>query len=262
MDLLTLSYVVLAVAIAIHLYASLWFVVSLITSRNDVADIAWGFGISLVGMTALIAADEPSMRLNLMAALVFFWGSRLSMHIHKRVLSHNTEDYRYAQWRTTWKYFMVRSYLQVYLLQGLLMIVVGYAVIHVAAAPVSALGIVDIVALLVWIAGFTFEVIADKQLKAFVAKPHKPGSVLDTGLWRYSRHPNYFGEVLQWWGIWLFALSVPLGWIAIISPLAITFLILRVSGVPMLEKALEKDEAYRAYQKRTSVLIPLPPKKS
>jgi len=261
MDTVLLAYIVSAVLLAVHAYVTVWFVVSLITRRNDVADIAWGLGISLVAMTALVLADEPSFRLNLMAALMFFWGTRLSTHIYKRFSKHPLEDYRYATWRKNWRLFMPRSYAQVFLLQGLLMVIVGYSAIHVAASPASTVGLLDVVAVLVWIMGYLIEGKADRQLRAFVADPTNHGKVLDTGLWRYSRHPNYFGEVMQWWGIWFFALATPYGWVAIVSPLMITILILKVSGVPLLERSLERNVAYQEYQKRTSVLIPLPPKK-
>jgi len=239
-------------------YITLWFIVSLILKRNDVADIAWGLGIALVGMTAFVLS--PSLRLELMAALTLFWGLRLSYHIYKRFSSHPAEDYRYAQWRTEWKHFVLRSYAQVFLLQGLLMVVVGYSLVHVSAMPATPLNALDVLALLLWIFGFVFEVVGDRQLKAFIASKPGKGAVLDTGLWRYSRHPNYFGEVTQWWALWLFALSVPFGWVAILSPIAITFLILKVSGVPMLESKLMQNPAYREYAKGTSVLVPLPPR--
>lgn len=243
---------------AVLVYVTTWFIVSLMLKRNDVADIAWGLGIALVGMTAFVLA--PSARLETMAALVLFWGLRLSYHIYKRVASHTEEDYRYAAWRKEWKHFYLRSYGQVFLLQGFLMVVVGYSLVHVSAIPPTPLTWLDGVALLVWLIGFALEVIGDRQLKAFIAGKPEQGAVLNIGLWRYSRHPNYFGEVMQWWGIWLFALSVPYGWAAIVSPLAITFLILKVSGVPMLESKLMQNPTYRAYAKRTSVLVPLPPR--
>lgn len=253
--LLTHTGIILAVIVA---YVTVWFVVALFLKRNDVADIAWGLGIALVGMTTFALA--PSLRLEIMAALVLFWGLRLSYHIYKRVAGHSEEDYRYAAWRREWKHFYLRSYGQVFLLQGFLMIVVGYSLVHVSAFAATPLNALDLLGVLVWLVGFAFEVIGDRQLRQFIASKPEKGAVLDTGLWRYSRHPNYFGEVTQWWGIWLLALSVPYGWIAILSPLAITFLILKVSGVPMLENKLMQNPAYREYAKRTSVLVPLPPK--
>jgi len=256
--LLTHLTITLAVIVA---YVTLWFVLAIAAKRNDLADIAWGIGIAVVGGTALtLAGSDP--RLTLMMLLVTIWGFRLSYHILNRVRSHKGEDYRYAAWRREWKHFYLRSYGQVFLLQGFLMVVVGYSLVHVSAFAPTPLTWLDAVALLVWLVGFVFEVVGDRQLKRFIASKPEKGAVLDTGLWRYSRHPNYFGEVTQWWGIWLFALSTPYGWVAILSPLVITFLILKVSGVPMLENKLMQNPAYREYAQRTSVLVPLLPRQN
>ena len=257
--LLTHLAITLAVVIA---YVTTWFLVALRKKRNDVADVAWGLGIAVVGATALILADTDNTRLTLATLLVTVWGLRLSSHIFERVRAHTEEDYRYAQWRKEWRYFKLRSYLQVFLLQGLLMIVVGYPLVHLGATPATPLGALDLCALAVWAVGFFFEVVGDRQLKGFIARKPTPGAVLDTGLWRYSRHPNYFGEITQWWGIWLFVLSVPYGWVALISPLAITLLIIKVSGVPLLEAQLMQNPAYREYARRTSMLVPFPPKRA
>jgi steroid 5-alpha reductase family enzyme len=242
-------------------YVTMWFLLSVLVKRNDIADVAWGVGIALVGAVGILLAPDDTHRLTIMSALVTIWGLRLSHHIYKRILSHRDEDYRYAVWRKEWKHFYTRSYAQVYLLQGFLMVVVGYALIHVSAMPNTPLNWLDGVALFVWFAGFYIEARADKELRLFIAQKQATDAVLDTGLWRYSRHPNYFGEVVQWWGIWLFTLSTPYGWVAILSPLAITFLILKVSGIPMLETKLMQSPAYQAYAKRTSVFVPLPQKK-
>lgn len=240
-------------------YVTTWFILALIRKRNDVADIAWGLGIATVGVTALVLSGIEHLRLALAALLVLLWGSRLSYHIYKRVRTHAEEDYRYARWRTEWRYVRIRSYLQVFLLQGLLMIVVGYPLVHLSASDSTPLSLLDVVAVAVWLFGFVFETVGDRQLARFIKSGPQPGAVLDSGLWRYTRHPNYFGEVTQWWGIWIFALATPWGWTAVIGPLAITFLIVKVSGVPLLEAKLMQNPAYREYATRTSMLVPLTP---
>ena len=118
----------------------------------------------------------------------------------------------------------------------------------------------DVVGVLVWIIGFLFEAVGDYQLRRFIGNPLNKGRIMMSGLWRFTRHPNYFGEVVLWWGIFLIALSVPGGWRTIVGPATITFLILKVSGIPMLEAKYRSNPQYEAYQRRTSSFVPLPPR--
>lgn len=245
----------------IFAYATVWFIISLILKRNDVADIAWGLGyILLCGVYAL--TQLPTNRLLLLYVLVFLWGLRLALHIAIRNRN-KKEDFRYKQWREEWgKTFYVRSYLQVYLLQGVLLLVIISGVTLAASQPEQpALGLLDVIGLLVWLLGFFFEAVGDYQLKKFIENPDNTGKIMDQGLWKYTRHPNYFGEATMWWGIFLIVLSTTYGLYGVLSPLTITTLILFVSGIPMLEKKYANDPAFQAYKKKTSVFIPLPPKK-
>ena len=118
----------------------------------------------------------------------------------------------------------------------------------------------DYIGVVVWLIGFYFEVVGDLQLSRFLANPSNKGTLMTSGLWRYTRHPNYFGEVTQWWGIYLIAVSVPYGWVGIIGPALITILILKVSGIPLLEKHKAGQPEWEAYKSRTSKFIPLPPR--
>jgi len=254
-----MSSILLLVAILIFAYMNFWFAVSIVLKRNDVADLAWGLGFVLIAIT--LSATHPSENhLNLISLLVSIWGIRLATHIYKR-LKKTTEDQRYLDWRLSWgKFFLIRSYLQVYLLQGLFMFLIALSIslsISGKTMPIQSLGLVG---LSVWIIGFLFESIADKQLAKFV-KTKKPGEVMQTGLWKYSRHPNYFGEVTQWWGIALIALESSNRLFLFISPLTITLLILFVSGVPLLEKKYAGNLEFEKYKKRTSVFFPWFPKK-
>ncbi len=248
----------LLIAITLWGYMTLWFFVALAKRRNDVADIAWGIGFVFVAWLAFSLAQFSPVSL-LTNVLVSIWGLRLSLHIYKRN-RHKPEDSRYQLWRKTWKNFFLRSYLQVFLLQGLLLYLIALPVIFINRAAPFSFGAISIIGLLVWVFGFSCEYIADKQLAKFIADPNNKGKILQEGLWRYSRHPNYFGEVTQWWGIFLIAVSLPGAWITVIGPLTITGLILFVSGVPLLEKKYEGRKDFEAYKKRTSVFIPLPPK--
>jgi steroid 5-alpha reductase family enzyme len=132
----------------------------------------------------------------------------------------------------------------------------------VQVQPGPSFGILLVIGAIIWLTGFFFEALGDEQLRRFLSDPENRGKVMDRGLWRYTRHPNYFGESLIWWGLFIIALPVSGGWITIIGPLAITFLLLRVSGVTLLEKDLEERRPeYRDYVRRTSPFIPLPPRK-
>ena len=246
----------------IGIFVSLLFVLSIIIKRNDIADIAWGTGIFIVALASYITVEEPSALLNALLVLAALWGGRLSLRILLRNIK-KSEDYRYKKWRDEWGgWFYPRSYLQVYLLQGALMVVVGYSFVHTSVYGGNvSLGILQFVGLAIWVVGYFFEVVGDWQLDKFIRSKPEPGTILSSGLWNYSRHPNYFGEVTLLWGIWLMVAALPFGYIALISPLTITLLIFRVSGIPMLEKKFAGNPQFEEYKKRTSVFFPLPPRK-
>lgn len=250
----------LVIASLLFVYMSLWFVVSLIKKRNDVADVAWGLGFVLVATTSFFLSGDSGLRGLLVIALVGIWGLRLAWHIHLRNRG-KAEDYRYLAWRKEWgKWFYLRSYAQVYLLQGVLLFLIVFPVLLINKSTATALGILDMFGVVVWLIGFYFEAVGDAQLARFIKNPDNKGKLMQSGLWAYTRHPNYFGEVTQWWGIWLIALSVSGGWLGIIGPITITILILKVSGIPMLEKKMEQNPDFAEYKRRVSVFIPLPRK--
>lgn len=249
----------LASTAAVGVYMTGWFVASLIKGRNDIADVAWGPGFIVASGAALAAGGVYSWRSLLLGALIVLWGVRLSFHIHARNAGRG-EDPRYRQWREAWgKWFVLRSFLQVFMLQGGCLLVVALPVIHASAAPPSPFGLLDLFGLLVWLSGFLFEAVGDAQLLRFMHEPANKGKLMTTGLWRYSRHPNYFGEVTLWWGVWLVACSVPQGGWTVAGPLMITFLLLKVSGIPMLERRYVGRADFEAYKRRTSAFLPLPP---
>lgn len=252
--------VVLLQLCAAIVYASLWFIVSIRLRRNDVADVAWGIGFVVLTLVAWLATSNGSSRALLTLALVTVWGVRLSLHIGARNQG-KAEDWRYRKWREEWGHtFAVRSYLQVFLLQAILAVVVLLPVSYVFAQRNSALTPLDAVGAAVWLVGFAFEALGDLQLKRFKADSRNRGRVITSGLWKYTRHPNYFGEVTLWWGVWLIACSAPGGWKTIAGPAAITALILGASGIPMLEKKYEGNAEFERYRERTSPFFPLPPR--
>ncbi len=242
-------------------YMSLWFVVSLVKKRNDVADVAWGLGFVLISWASFFLSLQTSVRGLVVNILVSVWGTRLAWHIFKRNRN-KPEDYRYLAWRQTWgKWFYIRSYVQVYFLQGMLLFLIALPVLVINQNHGQSLRILEFVGVGVWLVGFCFEVVGDAQLARFIKNPTNKGKLMQSGLWAYTRHPNYFGEVTQWWGIWVLAWAVPNGYVSIVGPLTITFLILKVSGIPLLEKKMAAKPEFAEYRRRVSVFFPLPPKK-
>jgi|SRR6056297_919615 len=250
----------LILGLTLFFYMTFWFIVSLILKRNDVADIGWGLGFVFLSLVAFFISEKSGNRAILVNFLVTLWGIRLATHVYLRNKG-KEEDYRYKKWRKDWgKWFYLRSYLQVYLLQGLFLFLISLPVLIINKNPGELFNLLDLLGVLIWVIGFYFEVVGDHQLKEFIKNRKNKGKIMEEGLWKYTRHPNYFGEVLGWWGIWIIALSVPFGLWTIVGPIVITFLILKVSGIPMLEKRLEQKPGFEEYKKRVSKFIPLPPK--
>jgi steroid 5-alpha reductase family enzyme len=172
------------------------------------------------------------------------------------------EDFRYAKWREEWgKWLIPRSFLQVYMLQGFFMYIISLSVsLPKDAGDTYSIPLL-VTGLVIWIAGFFFEAVGDYQLKVFLADSANRGKIMNRGLWHYTRHPNYFGEATMWWGIFLLALSGGASLLTVLSPLTITGLLLFVSGVPLLEKAMADKPGYAEYAARTSIFVPWFPKK-
>ena len=232
---------------------------------NSIVDIAWGTGFVLLAIWALWRGGPLAPRQLLVTCLVLIWGLRLALHIGRRKKGQG-EDFRYQAWRRSWgKYFLLRSYLQIFMLQGALMAIIAWPILALELRPQPSLGWIDLLGLLVWCAGFGCEAISDRQLQRFKANGQNRGKIITSGLWHYSRHPNYFGEATLWWGIFLIALAgVGLsrgGWLLALGPLTITLLLRFVSGVPLLEKKYAGRPDFEAYKKTTSVFIPWIPKK-
>jgi steroid 5-alpha reductase family enzyme len=242
-------------------YASLWFLVALRLRRNDVADIAWGAGFIVLALTGQFAVAGLSSRGLLVLVLVAVWGLRLSLHIGRRNQG-KSEDPRYRKWRDEWgAHATIRPFFQVFLLQGFLAVVILLPVTYILAQRNSDLTWLDALGAGVWLTGFVFEAVGDFELARFRKDPGNRGRIITSGLWKYTRHPNYFGEVTLWWGVWLIACSVPGGWKTVFGPATITVLILFVSGIPLLEKKYQGNVEFLEYQKRTSAFFPLPPKR-
>ena len=241
----------------------LMWLLSLVLKNSSIVDIFWGLGFVIV--TWLIFGLTPAgylprkLMLNL---LVTVWGLRLSLHILIRNWG-KAEDFRYQVWRreagAQWWW---RSFFKVFLLQGLILWIVA---VPLLAAQISAgpdrLTWLDWLALTVWVIGFFFEAAGDFQLARFKANPANHGKLMQTGVWRYTRHPNYFGDAAQWWAYFLIASSAG-GWWSIFSPIIMTTLLMRVSGVTLLEKTMKAEKpGYADYIATTSEFVPWFPRK-
>jgi len=227
--------------------------------KIDIVDVVWGIGFLLVAWYTFLISSHAAKQL-LVTGLITIWGLRLSLHIYARSKG-KPEDPRYTAFRNKWKTnFLLKSYFILFLFQGLLILLISTPVILINLAYKPLINSLDLVALLFWSIGFLFEALGDYQLSNFIKK-NVSQAVMDQGVWRYTRHPNYFGEIIMWWSIFLMGLTVPFGLGGIISPLIICYLLLYLSGIPMLEKRFDSNPAYQEYKKRTSPLIPWFPKK-
>ncbi|MGI8726415.1 MAG: DUF1295 domain-containing protein [Solirubrobacterales bacterium] len=227
----------------------------------SLADIAWGLSFIAIAWTAHIVGEGEGGRSLLIAILITVWGLRLAGYIAWR---HDGEDKRYAKMREKAgePAFFVRSLFTVFIMQALIAWVVAAPVQVAATDPTPpSLGALAVIGAIVWLVGFCFESIGDFQLQRFLANRDSGDEVLSSGLWRYTRHPNYFGDALGWFGIWLIALESGSAWWTVIGPVVMTVFLVKVSGVAMTEKNIaDRRPAYREYIEKTSTFIPMPPK--
>ena len=253
-----LPWTVLAVVAVLGLTLA----VALRQGRHTVVDVAWGLGFVAIAAAAFLAGDGEAGRSWLVLALTTVWGLRLGAHIYRRSRGRG-EDPRYEALlakappagRTA---FAVR---RIYLTQGVVMWFISLPV-QVAMVQPQGLGALAWAGVAVWAVGLSFETVGDRQLERFRSDPSNRGRVLDTGLWRYTRHPNYFGDACVWWGLWLVAASAWPGALFVLSPLAMTWNLARGTGAALLEKDItDRRPDYADYVRRTSGFVPLPPRR-
>ena len=243
--------------ILIALVCLLW-LVSLACKDASIVDIFWGLGFVVVAWICYFTAQGFTPRKFLVTTLVTIWGLRLALYLFWR--NHGKgEDYRYQAMRKRMgKSFPWVSLFAVFIFQGVLIWLISLP-IQAAQASAEPLTAFDFIGATLWAIGLTFEAVGDWQLAAFKSDPNNKGKVMERGLWRYTRHPNYFGDALLWWGVFCFAL--PNGWWTIVSPIAMTVLLLKISGVALLEKTLAKTKPqYAEYVRRTNAFLPWFPK--
>ncbi len=242
------------IIVLLFVYFTGWYALATYMKNAGIIDIGWGLGFVIVALfQQIIQATAIGW---ILVSMVALWGLRLAYHIGKRNLG-KPEDFRYANFRREWgKSFYVRAYIQLFLFQGLLMGIVSLSFLEGLKQQQIANVAVFVLGITLFVIGYAFEAIGDAQLKAHVSDPSKKGTLIQTGLWRYTRHPNYFGEAVLWWGIFMVSLSFGAPWWTIIGPITITYLVRFLSGVPMLEKRMQKYPGFEAYSKQTSIFFP------
>lgn len=247
-------------SVAVLWVVQIVFILALIKKRNDYADIFWGPGFVIAALGALLLSGRDlnslGLREILIIACVSIWALRLFWYVGLRNILKGKEDIRYLNWRNEWgKTWVWRTYLQVFILQALILLIIALPVIYSVDQSPREMNFIVYAGALIWIIGFIFESVGDSQLKSFKANPANKGKLMTSGLWSITRHPNYFGEVTQWWGVFIMAAQLDSLWL-IVSPLMITYLILKVSGVPMLEKLMEGRPGFEEYKAKTSIFVP------
>ena len=237
--------------------------VSLAYRNVTIVDSLWGLGFVLIAWLTYFMSEGFWGRNLLLAVLVTLWGLRLTAYLSWRNWGKG-EDPRYGGWRKkSGERFWIVSLFKVFLLQAFFLWIIALALqIGQLATTPAKLTWLDLLGTLVWIAGFIFESVGDWQLAQFKSDPANEGRVMDRGLWAFTRHPNYFGEFLVWWGVFLVTLSTPGSWWTILSPLIVTAVLLKMTGIALTEKALiENRPGYSEYVKRTSAFVPWWPAK-
>ncbi|GAB4417064.1 MAG: DUF1295 domain-containing protein [Anaerolineae bacterium] len=251
-------------AAVIWAYMTLLWLASVRLKNASIVDPFWGAGFAVLAVTYLVLAEDGfGGRKALITILTVIWGLRLSLYLAWRNRGKG-EDYRYQQFRQRFgpqRYWWI-SYFQVFLLQGALMAIISAPLLAAQYfGEPDHFTVLDGLGVLVWGVGFFFEAVGDWQLAQFKRDPANRGKVFDRGLWAWTRHPNYFGDAAVWWGFYLIAASTGWGALTVFGPALMTYLLIFVSGVTMLERAMRQKPKYAAYMARTSAFFPRPPKK-
>lgn len=246
----------LNIALVVFAFMLIMFVIGTSEKNNGLVDIGWGLGFCFIALYTFAHLAEGSFRQFTITIFTFIWGIRLALYLTKRNKD-KPEDFRYAQWRNDWgKWIYLRGFFQIYMLQGFLMILIALPIIVVNSTFKQGINVLDVIAIFLWIIGFYFEAVSDAQKSKFKAEPENKGKVMRSGLWAYSRHPNYFGEALMWWGIFLLAVANGNFFPSIISPILITYLLLKVSGIAMLERKYVDNPDYKKYAEEVPAFWP------
>jgi steroid 5-alpha reductase family enzyme len=254
-----MGYILLMGFTVVFAMMFIFWLTHLVIRNAAIVDIGWGLGFILLTMTYL-TFGEWNTRSVMMVILIVLWGVRIMVMLIDRIRREEEEDKRYQRLRESWKSNIPLKFFFFFEVQAVLQVIMSIPLLLVCLNPEENISWFEIIGFLVGVLSLYGETLSDNQLKQFKADPAHRGKTCQIGLWRYSRHPNYFFEWMVWMGIYIFACGTPYGWMTFFSPLIILFLVLKVSGVPLAEEQAlrSRGDEYRQYQKTTSVFIPLP----
>lgn len=244
--------------IAITLFACTW-LLSLRLNNFSFVDVTWSYTMAVLAPFYAWMGNGFTQRKVIAVMMAVPWSLRLGTYLFFRIKRHHPhEDVRYEVLRQKWRENLARNFFAFFQAQAVLIVLLSVPVLLACLNPAPQLSAVEIAGAAVWLAGICGEALSDAQMQRFKADPSHKGKVCQTGLWRYSRHPNYFFESVVWWGFWLFACGSPWGWATIYAPLSILYFLLRVTGIPLTEECAvkTKGDAYRDYQRTTSAFVP------
>ncbi len=232
--------------------------------KHDLLDILWGLSFIVPVFISLISNKNFNIVNIIITILISIWGFRLTYHIFIRNLK-SKEDFRYQKYREEYKgkHFDLYFFLRMYMVQYIFSVIISFQAVYANIKGISDFTYLSFIGIIIWIIGYIFESVGDRQLKIFKSDKKNKGKLMTTGLWKYTRHPNYFGEATMWWGIYCIVISNYQNFFFIFSPLLITILVRYVSGVPLLEKKYDnrenwdQKENWEQYKKETSIFIPM-----
>ncbi|MCB1276324.1 DUF1295 domain-containing protein [Prosthecobacter sp.] len=248
----------LGAVIAFTLFALTW-LLSLKLENFSFVDVTWSYAPAWLAPMYALLGDGFPLRKVIVAGMAMVWSLRLGTYLFFRVKRHHPqEDVRYEVLRQSWKGSLARNFFFFFQAQALLIVLLSVPLLLACLNSSPTIGTVEWAGLGVWLIGIVGEAFSDAQMQRFKSDPQSRGKVCQIGLWRYSRHPNYFFESLVWWGFWLFACGSPWGWVTVYAPTSILYFLLRVTGIPLTEECAvkSKGDAYREYQRTTSAFVP------
>jgi len=263
-------FTILWSAIALVLFMHIPFLIGTALKNNGVIDSFYPLGFVVLIWTSFILMGTFGIHQIIVTILVTLWGARLAIHVTNRNWG-KPEDKRYRNMRERFgDEVILKSYLRIYLFQSLIIFLVAFPALFINSNPSPELAFMNwstftlVLGGVIWVIGFYFEAVGDYQLAHFLKQPENKGKIMDQSVWKYTQHPNYFGEVTMWWGIWVISTGIyfPWGFITVFGPIIINFMIINVSGVRLLKKGFEGNDEYAKYQRRTPQFIPWKPKKN